>query len=83
MCFRPSEGRLPILTGWLLLLLIDAFLLRWVWIQFGNWGFRDWGYPQSLLEATRIAVVEYGELPLHRSRRIAMKTSPTTVVRRI
>jgi hypothetical protein len=51
-------------VGWLLLLLIDAFFLRWIWAHFGNWGFWDWDYQQSLLEATRISVVEYGELPL-------------------
>ena len=64
MCIRPSEPKPTILAGWLLLLLIDVFFLRWVWIHFDNWGFWDWDYQQSLLEATRIAVVEYGELPL-------------------
>lgn len=46
------------------LVLLDVLFLRWVWIHFENWGFWDWDYQQSLLEATRVAFLEYGQLPL-------------------
>ncbi len=44
--------------------LVDALFLRWVFIHFGNWGFWDWDYQQTLLEVARVSVVEYGQLPL-------------------
>ena len=53
-----------LLIGALALLLIDVFFLRWVWAHFDHWGFWDWDYQQSLLEAARISILEYGQLPL-------------------
>lgn len=44
--------------------LIDLLFLRWIFIHFGNWGFWDWDYQLTLLEAARVSIVEYGELPL-------------------
>jgi hypothetical protein len=43
---------------------VDVLFLRWVFIHFGNWGFWDWDYQQTLLEVARVSVVEYGQLPL-------------------
>jgi len=44
--------------------LVDLLFLRWVYLHFGHWGFWDWDYQLTLLEAARLAVVEHGELPL-------------------
>ncbi|MFK7894992.1 MAG: hypothetical protein AB8G23_04100 [Myxococcota bacterium] len=52
------------LMPWIGLLILDALFLRWVGWHFGNWGFWDWDYQQSLLEATRISLLEFGQLPL-------------------
>jgi uncharacterized membrane protein YfhO len=43
---------------------LDLIFLRWVFAHFGNWGFWDWDYQQSLLEVSRSAIVDYGQLPL-------------------
>ena len=48
----------------LLFALLDVIFLRWVWIHFGNWGFWDWDYQQSLLEIARISALQYGQIPL-------------------
>ncbi len=56
--------RFPAWAPWTALLLLDLFFLRWVVWHFENWGFWDWDYQQSLLETTRIALLEYGQLPL-------------------
>ena len=36
-----------------LFLILDLVFLRWVWIHFFNWGFWDWDYQHTLLEAAR------------------------------
>ena len=38
--------------------LVDLLFLRWVYLHFGHWGFWDWHYQLTLLEAARLAVVE-------------------------
>jgi len=47
-----------------LFLALDALFLRWVIAHFGNWGFWDWDYQQTLLEVSRLTLLEYGQLPL-------------------
>jgi uncharacterized membrane protein YfhO len=43
---------------------LDALFLRWVLAHFGNWGIWDWDYQQTLLEVSRLSIIEYGQLPL-------------------
>jgi len=45
-------------------LLLDALFLRWVFVHFGHWGFWDWDYQQTLLEVSRLTIVEHGQVPL-------------------
>ena len=47
-----------------LFLILDLVFLRWVWIHFFNWGFWDWDYQHTLLEATRVSFVDYFQVPL-------------------
>jgi hypothetical protein len=46
------------------LALADLVFLHHVWRSFANWGIWDWDLQESLLEAARVAIVRYGELPL-------------------
>ncbi|MHC4942393.1 MAG: hypothetical protein ACYTG7_05175 [Planctomycetota bacterium] len=43
---------------------MDLLFLRWVWMHASNWGFWDWDYQQTLLEASRRAWVDHGQAPL-------------------
>ncbi len=52
------------ILGAVLLLALDAFFLRWVWLHFDHWGFWDWDYQQTLLEVARISILEHHQLPL-------------------
>lgn len=45
-------------------LALDVIFLRWVILHFNNWGFWDWDYQQTLLEVSRLSIVDYGQLPL-------------------
>lgn len=47
-----------------LFVLLDLVFLRWVWIHFFNWGFWDWDYQHTLLETTRVSLVDYFQIPL-------------------
>jgi len=48
----------------LLFLVLDLVFLRWVLVHFQNWGFWDWDYQQTLLEAARTSLFKYHQLPL-------------------
>ncbi len=50
--------------GCALLLALDAFFLRWVWLHFDHWGFWDWDYQMTLLEVARRTILEHHQLPL-------------------
>ena len=62
------QNRSPLLSARVLMpvlfVALDAIFLYWVWRRFPNWGIWDWDYQQTLLEAARRSIVEYGQLPL-------------------
>ena len=58
---RPSRA---FLIFGLLYLVVDLVFLRWVGIHFGNWGFWDWDYQQTLLETARRSILDHGQIPL-------------------
>ena len=54
----------PFLIVCLLFVLLDLLYLRWIWVHFGNWGFWDWDYQQTLLETARVSLLGFGQIPL-------------------
>jgi hypothetical protein len=44
--------------------ILDGVFLYWLWANFSNWGIWDWDYYQTLIEAERTTLLDFGQLPL-------------------
>ena len=59
MSNRSKQARVTVLF-----VALDLVYLYWLWAHFPRWGIWDWDLQESLLEAARVSIVEYGQLPL-------------------